>query len=177
VKLLIDLDDTLVNTTSLNNDAYNYALEKFGFNRINKNERITREILNINDKNSLKYVIREKQKYFMSRWLSYRTVINHELINKIREHKNIDCFLWTKANELRVVKTLESCELTKYFKDIIYDNKTSFDNSVFKFRTLFDDKQILIYENNHNFFNQPKCEIIDEIKTQYFDIKGYKISI
>ena len=49
MKILIDLDDTLVNTTSLNNDAYNYALEKFGFKRINKNERITRDILNINN--------------------------------------------------------------------------------------------------------------------------------
>lgn len=34
MKYLIDLDETLVNTTPLNNDAYNYALEKFGFNRI-----------------------------------------------------------------------------------------------------------------------------------------------
>ena len=39
------------------------------------------------------------------------------------------------------------------------------------------NEQILIYENNHNFFNQPKCEIVDEIKNQYFDVKGYKISI
>ena len=28
MKLVVDLDDTLINTTSLNNDAYNYALEK-----------------------------------------------------------------------------------------------------------------------------------------------------
>ena len=34
MKLLIDLDDTLVNTTTLNNDAYNYALEKFGDKQI-----------------------------------------------------------------------------------------------------------------------------------------------
>ena len=177
MKILIDLDDTLVNTTSLNNDAYNYALEKFGLNRININERITRDVLNINDKNLIECVIQEKQKYFTCKWLSHRIVINHKLINKIKEYKNIDCFLWTKSNELRAIKTLESCDLIKYFKDIIYDNKTSFDNSVFKFRTLFSDKQILIYENNHKFFNQPKCEIVDEIKTQNFDIKGYKISI
>ena len=177
MKLLIDLDDTLVNTTSLNNDAYSYALEKFGFNRINKNDRITRDILNVSDKNLLECIIQEKQKYFTSDWLSYRTIINDILIEKIKNYKSLDCYLWTKSNNSRAIQTLDKCNLSKHFKDIIFDNKTSFDNSAFKFRTLFSDKQILIYENNHNFFNHQKYEIVDEIKTQYFDVKGYKISI
>lgn len=29
MKYIFDLDDTLIQSTALNNDAYNYALEKF----------------------------------------------------------------------------------------------------------------------------------------------------
>ena len=42
---VVDLDDTLVLTKHLNNDAYNYALEKNGKSRIKTNKRLTRENL------------------------------------------------------------------------------------------------------------------------------------
>lgn len=37
----VDFDDTLVGTTELNNDAYNFALENIFFNRITTQGRIT----------------------------------------------------------------------------------------------------------------------------------------
>ena len=42
---VVDLDDTLVLTKNLNNDAYNYALEKHGQKRIKTSKRITRDNL------------------------------------------------------------------------------------------------------------------------------------
>jgi len=45
LKYLIDLDDTLIYSTPLNNDAYNYALQKFGYQVITTKKRITREDL------------------------------------------------------------------------------------------------------------------------------------
>lgn len=40
MKYIFDLDETLIQSTTLNNDAYNYALEKFGFQRIITSERL-----------------------------------------------------------------------------------------------------------------------------------------
>jgi len=177
VKLLIDLDDTLVNTTSLNNDAYNYALEKFGLSRIAPSNRITRDILSIDDEYLFKLIIQEKQRYFTSDWLSYRTILNSVLIEMIKTYKSLDCYLWTKANESRTIQILDKYNLSKYFKNIIFDNKISLENSILNFQTMFNDKEIIIYENNHNFFESHEVKVVDKIKNQFFDVKGYKISI
>ncbi|MCI8476483.1 MAG: HAD hydrolase-like protein [Clostridia bacterium] len=40
MKYIFDLDETLIQSTTLNNDAYNYALEKFGFKSIITSERL-----------------------------------------------------------------------------------------------------------------------------------------
>lgn len=45
MKYIIDLDDTLIQSTVLNNDAYSYALEKCGYTRLNTKERLMREKL------------------------------------------------------------------------------------------------------------------------------------
>ena len=60
MKYFIDLDDTLVNSTILNNDAYNFALEQYGFDRIVTKERLTRDLL-VGFKN-LDKIIKLKQK-------------------------------------------------------------------------------------------------------------------
>lgn len=84
----VDLDDTLVNTTLLNNDAYNFALERFGYERIVTDKRITRKDLHI-DNELLDKVTEEKQKYFTQDWLKYRTIINQDLIDFIgKQDKN-----------------------------------------------------------------------------------------
>ena len=69
---VVDLDDTLVLTKNLNNDAYNYALEKHGQKRIKTAKRLTRDNLNATPSKKL---IAEKQNYFAQKWLKYRVVV------------------------------------------------------------------------------------------------------
>ena len=123
MKYLIDLDETLVNTTPLNNDAYNYALEKFGFGRIITENHITRDCLTIRDTNLLNEIIKLKQDYFMSNWLSYRVIINHILLDKIKSFGKQNCYIWTMANKQRANAIINACKLEPYFNDIIFDNK------------------------------------------------------
>lgn len=173
MKYFIDLDDTLVNSTELNNDAYNFALEMHGNNRIITNNRITRETLvnieNIND------IISLKQKYFTSAWLPYRLILNIELIEKLKLFNYKNCYLWTKADSTRVNKILKYCNISHYFKDIIFDKKENFEISVKHLKTSFHENKIIIYENNHDFFKNKKCEIIDTIQNKYFNVRGYLV--
>lgn len=64
MKYFVDLDDTLINSTNLNNDAYNFALEKYGYSRIVTSERLTREKFKFIDKLKLDKIIELKQLYF-----------------------------------------------------------------------------------------------------------------
>ena len=64
---VVDLDDTLVSTKNLNNDAYNYALEQNGQSRIKTSKRLTRE--NLGETLSKK-LIADKQNYFTQNGLN-----------------------------------------------------------------------------------------------------------
>ena len=66
---VVDLDDTLVLTKNLNNDAYNYALEQNRQRRIKTNNRLTRK--NFGETPSKK-LITDKQNYFIQKWLKYK---------------------------------------------------------------------------------------------------------
>ena len=70
MKYLIDLDDTIIYSTDLNNDAYNYALRKYHLKTLEKNGRITRE--DIKPTLIKSRIIRTKQSYFCERWMPYR---------------------------------------------------------------------------------------------------------
>lgn len=175
MKIVVDLDDTLVNTTTLNNDAYNFALEFFGFKRIESKDRLTRDSLSfLSEKDKIK-VITLKQSYFTKRWLKYRIVLNNELINIISNSKQ-NCYLWTKASKDRVEEILKVCKLKKYFKCIIYDQKTSFEKSLKLLMNTLDTKSLVIFENNHDFFSNYNLEVIKTIKNNYFYVKGYLIN-
>ena len=63
---VVDLDDTLVLTKNLNNDAYNFALEQNGQKRIRTTKRLTRENLNVS---LSKKLITDKQNYFTQKQL------------------------------------------------------------------------------------------------------------
>ena len=78
---VVDLDDTLVLTKNLNNDAYNYALEQNGQRRIKTNNRLIRE--NFGETASKKLII-DKQNYFAQKWLKYRVVVNEEILNLLK---------------------------------------------------------------------------------------------
>lgn len=78
----------MVATTALNNDAYNYALEKHGYARIMTRHRITRNELDYIPKEKLKEIIADKQLYFSCEWLPYRVILNDGLLKKSKT--------WTK---------------------------------------------------------------------------------
>lgn len=175
MKYIIDLDDTLVYSTILNNDAYNYALEQYDLPRIKTTGRITRD--NINNVNLFirNKIIDIKQEYFSLEWLKYRLVINQKLVDKLKIISSKNCFLWTKANKERTFTIIKECDLMKYFTGIIFDQKVSFENSKRKILKIVKSENFVIYENNHSFFKDQDVKIIDIIKDKYFDIAGYEI--
>lgn len=177
MNLVVDLDDTLVFTTTLNNDAYNFALEKYGYHRLNCQNRITRKNLFNVKHEDLQKIIQTKQDYFSLKWLPYRTILNTQLLDKVKQNGKEKTFLWTKASEERVQDILEYFNLTKYFKAIIQDDKVNFLNSIPKFKEFYMFDKIVIYENESKNISSVNYEIVDEIKNSLFDVKGYLIKI
>ena len=172
---VVDLDDTLVSSTQLNNDSYNFALEQYNYNRLPTNKRITRGKLNFIDNSTRKAIITLKQDYFTKSWLPYRVVLNKALIEKLIINQKSNCYLWTKADKNRATKIIDCCKLDKYFKDVIFDDKESFNKSILKLNNIVKSNQFIIYENNELFFEKQNCKIVDKIKNKFFDIKGYLI--
>ena len=120
---VVDLDDTLVLTQNLNNDAYNFALEQNGKKRIKTNKRLTRETLG---ETSSKKLIADKQNYFTQKWLKYRVVVNEYLLNILRKQDVQNCYLWTSADKNRAKYLLKELDLAKYFNKTIFDDKKDF---------------------------------------------------
>ena len=113
---VVDLDDTLVLTKNLNNDAYNFALEQNGQRRIKTNNRLTRENF---DETASKKLIIDKQNYFAQKWLKYRVVINEEILNLLNNQDKENCYLWTSADKNRADFILKELDLYKYFNKVI----------------------------------------------------------
>lgn len=176
MKYIFDLDDTLIQSTSLNNDAYNYALEKYGYERIETGSRLTREKLKFISFEKLKKIIEEKQKYFTSEWLPYRVALNSELIERIKKYGKENCYLWTKANEKRASAVLKYCNLSCLFESIIYDNKDSFNESMGVLKAVTGSDEFIIYENESELFVGNGVLKVDSIRTIEFDVTGYLIS-
>ena len=105
---VIDLDDTLVLTKNLNNDAYNFALEQNGQRRIKTNKRLTRE--NLGETPSKK-LIADKQNYFTQKWLKYRVVVNQEILSLLKKQERKNCYLWTSADKNRAEYILKELDL------------------------------------------------------------------
>lgn len=172
MKYLIDLDDTIIYSTDLNNDAYNYALRKYHLKTLEKNGRITRE--DIKPTLIKSRIILTKQSYFCERWMPYRVIYNTALINKISIQNKNDCYIWTKANKNRAFYIYKMCGLDKYFTDIIFDKKVSFNESIpFLLEKFSDD--LIIYENNTEFFHNKSAVKIDQITSNCFNVSGFLI--
>lgn len=107
MKYLFDLDETLIHSDSLNCDAYNYALEKCGYPRIEDCLRLTRDSLQFIPASDLKKIIRIKQNYFTRSWLPYRIVLNTALLQRIRGYGKKNCYLWTSASKQRAQGYIE----------------------------------------------------------------------
>lgn len=177
--IICDLDDTLINTTQLNNDSYNYALEKFGFARIQTTERITRGSLAFVDTNILEKIVLEKQKYFNQNWLSYRTIINKPLLSKIKAAGKQNCYLWTKADKARVAKIMQIFNLSNYFADVIFDSKTNFCLSLQLIKRKTNANNFIIYENDYSSFYSynHNLKIINQIINNHFIVNGYTLKL
>ena len=124
---VVDLDDTLVLTKNLNNDAYNYALEQNGQKRIRTAKRLTRENLGETPNEKL---ISDKQNYFAQKWLKYRVVVNEEILSILQNQNRKDCYLWTRADKNRADYILKELDLYKYFNKVIYDDKKDLNSSL-----------------------------------------------
>ena len=151
---VVDLDDTLVLTKNLNNDAYNFALEKHGQSRIKTNKRLTRE--NFGETASKK-LINDKQNYCAQKWLKYRVVVNEEILSILQNQNRKDCYLWTRADKNRADFILKELDLYKYFNKVIYDDKKDLNSSLKRLKDITKSNVFLIFEDNEKFFKKQYC--------------------
>ncbi len=142
---VVDLDDTLVLTKNLNNNAYNFALEQNGQRRIKTNNRLTRETLG---EISSEKLISDKQNYFTQKWLKYRVVVNEEILNLLKNQDKENCFLWTSADKSRAEYILKELDLYKYFNKVIYDDKKDLNSSLKRLKDITKSNVFLIFEDN-----------------------------
>ena len=153
---VVDLDDTLVLTKNLNNDAYNFALEQNGQRRIKTNNRLTREELG---ETLSKKLIADKQNYFTQKWLKYRVIVNEEIISILQNQGKENCYLWTSADKNRAEYILKELDLYKYFNKVIYDDKKDLNNSLKRLKDITKSNVFLIFEDNNDLFRKKKIKI------------------
>ena len=169
---VVDLDDTLVLTKNLNNDAYNFALEQNGQRRIKTKKRLTREYLGetLNEK-----LITDKQNYFAQKWLKYRVVVNEEILNLLKNQDKENCFLWTSADKSRAEYILKELDLYKYFNKVIYDDKKDLNSLLKRLKDITKSNVILIFEDNDDLFKRNSFISKEEDKLNNFLFKKYLI--
>lgn len=170
---IVDLDDTIIKTTPLNNESYNYALEQCGYNRINTNKRLTKVVLS-NYKN-LEKIIEIKQQYFIKNCTPNKLTLNKNLIEKIKKNGKENCYVWTSADTERTNMVLDLCKLRQYFKDVIFDKKENFKASITFLKQKLQASEFIIYEDNADLFKNENATIANIIKDKNFNIVGYLI--
>ena len=167
---VVDLDDTLVLTKNLNNDAYNFALEQNGQRRIKTNNRLTRE--NFDETDSKKLII-DKQNYFAQNWLKYRVVVNEDILDLLKTQDKANCYLWTSADKSRAEYILKELNLYKYFNKVIYDDKKDLNSSLKRLKDITKSNVFLIYEDNDALFK--KTILRERVESDKFKSKKYCI--
>lgn len=157
-KYVFDLDNTLVYTDSLNNDSYNYALNRLGLTPINNCKRITRKIVfekftNLNDiqKNQ---IIELKQQYFINNL--QKTVPNTALLQTLKTKNAESCLLWTSAYKTRVLAILEYYQICNEFKMLLFSNKVNVLQDVEKICALLQcrHEDLIFYEDNQKVIHE-----------------------
>lgn len=167
---VVDLDDTLVLTKNLNNDAYNFALEQNGHRRIKTKKRLTREYLG---ETPSKKLITDKQNYFTQKWLKYRVVVNEEILKILQNQDKENCYLWTSADKNRADFILKELDLYKYFNKIIFDDKKDINSSLKRLKDITKSNVFLIFEDNEKFFK--KTILRERVESDKFKVKKYCI--
>lgn len=171
---VIDLDDTLVLTKNLNNDAYNFALEQNGKRRIKTNNRLTRKNF---DETASKKLIIDKQNYFAQKWLKYRVVFNEEILNLLKNQDKENCYLWTSADKNRADYILKELDLYKYFNKVIYDDKKDLNSSLKRLKDITKSNVFLIFEDNDGLFKDQFIKIKLALISRFFMVNKYLISM
>lgn len=171
---VVDLDDTLVLTKNLNNDAYNFALEQNGQRRIKTNNRLTRENF---DETASKKLIIDKQNYFAQKWLKYRVVVNEEILNLLNNQDKENCYLWTSADKNRADFILKELDLYKYFNKVIYDDKKDLNSSLKRLKDITKSNVFLIFEDNDGLFKDQFIKIKLALISRFFMVNKYLISM
>ncbi len=124
-RYVFDLDNTLIMTDRLNNEAYNYALAQVDLLPITANTRMTRKVVFEYYPNLTKFqeeqIIALKQGYFMDN--IHCTQPNLSFIHLLQSKKAAHCVLWTSANSDRAKRLLTYYGLQNNFISIIYSNK------------------------------------------------------
>ena len=167
---VVDLDDTLVLTKNLNNDAYNFALENNGHRRIKTAKRLTREYLRIEPNEKL---IADKQNYFTQKWLKYRVVVNQEILSLLKKQERKNCYLWTSADKNRAEYMLKELDLYKYFNKIIYDDKKDLDISLKRLKDITKSNVFLIFEDSYALLKNKSMNCIGNDDRKVFNINIY----
>ena len=170
---VVDLDDTLVLTKNLNNDAYNFALEQNGQKRIRTAKRLTRENLNASPSKKL---ITDKQNYFAQKWLKYRVVVNEEILNLLKNQDKENCYLWTSADKSRAEYILKELDLYKYFNKVIYDDKKDLNSSLKRLKDITKSNVFLILEDNDAFFKNIDIKMKIKHTKHFFNVNKYLIN-
>ena len=129
---VFDLDNTLVFTDALNNEAYNFVLKKFGLSEIRNVGRITREVVFQKYPEIEKWkdeIIALKQKFFLNNL--ERTFPAKELLIKLKNSEKCRNILWTSAEETRVIAILEYYKIAEKFRDIVFDALAELDKLLY----------------------------------------------
>ena len=167
---VVDLDDTLVLTKNLNNDAYNFALENNGHKRIKTSKRLTRENLG---ETLGKKLIADKQNYFTQKWLKYRVVVNEYLLNILRKQDVQNCYLWTSADKNRAKYLLKELDLAKYFNKIIFDDKKDLNSSLKRLKDITKSNVFIIFEDSYALYKNKGVSCIAKHNSEIFTINTY----
>ena len=158
---LIDLDNTLVYTDELNNEAYKYAIKKLDLvlvNNITYKDRITRnDIFKYYpklDKQRIGQLIEIKQEYFINNVNKLK--LNKILFNFLNSIHFKQRILWTAAEEKRVKSILKHYKIDNFFYDIIYTKKIN----------ILDDIDYICKKNNYNKKDLVFCDNDIKIKSK-----------
>lgn len=139
---VFDLDNTLVFTDALNNEAYNFVLKKFGLSEIRNVERITREVVFQKYPEVEKWkdeIIALKQNFFLNNL--ERTFPARELLIKLKNSEKCRNILWTSAEETRVIAILEYYKIAEKFRDIVFSKKADVEKDIKKICRIFECSQ------------------------------------
>ena len=167
---VVDLDDTLVLTKNLNNDAYNFALENNGHKRIKTSKSLTRENLG---ETLGKKLITDKQNYFTQKWLKYRVVVNEYILNILRKQDVQNCYIWTSADKERAEYVLKELDLYKYFNKIIFDDKKDLNSSLKRLKDITKSNVFIIFEDSYALYKNKGVSYIAKHNSEIFTINTY----